>query len=55
VNIQNIGIRNPQVKDGTLSVDTSSQATTFRFLDEAERKKIASQKAAQKKSGRRKR
>ena len=55
VNIQNIGIRNPQVKDGTLSVDTSSQATTFRFLDEAERKKIAAQKAAQKKSGRRKR
>jgi len=55
VNIQNIGIRNPQVKDGKLSVDTSSQATTFRFLDEAERKKIASQKAAQKKSGRRKR
>ncbi len=55
VNIQNIGIRNPQVKDGALSVDTSSQATTFRFLDEAERKKIAAQKAAQKKSGRRKR
>ena len=55
VNIQNIGIRNPQVKDGALSVDTSSQATTFRFLDDAERKKIAAQKAAQKKSGRRKR
>ncbi len=55
VNIQNIGIRNPQVKDGALSVDTSSQATTFRFLDDAERKKIAAQKKAQKKSGRRKR
>ena len=55
VNIQNIGIRNPKVKDGALSVDTSSQATTFRFLDDAERKKIAAQKKAQKKSGRRKR
>ncbi len=55
VNIQNIGIRNPTVKDGAISVDTSSQATTFRFLDESERKKIAAQKKAKKKSGRRKR
>ena len=55
VNIKNIGIRNPQVKDGGLFVDTSSQATTFRFLDEAERKRIAKQKAAQKKAGRRRR
>jgi len=55
VNIQNIGIRNPVVKGGELSVDTSSQATTFRFLDDAERKRIAAQKKAQKKSGRRRR
>ncbi len=55
VNIKNIGIRNPQVKDGGLLVDTSSQATTFRFLDDAERKRIAKQKAAQKKAGRRRR
>ena len=55
VNIQNIGIRNPVVKDGKITVDTSSQATTFRFLDKAERKRIAAQKKAQKKSGRRRR
>ena len=53
VNIQNIAIRNPVVKDGEITVDTSSQATTFRFLDKAERKRIAAQKKAQKKSGRR--
>lgn len=48
VNIRNIGIRNPQVKGGTVTIDISSQATTFRFLDEAERKKLAAQRAKQK-------
>lgn len=53
VNIRNIGIRNPQVKNGVITVDTSSQATTFRFLDKAERARIAAQKKAQKRSRRR--
>lgn len=48
VNIRNIGIRNPQIKSGVVSIDVSSQATTFRFLDEAERKSLAAQKAKQK-------
>lgn len=45
VNIQNIEVRNPQTKDDQVSVETSTQATTFRFLDEAERKKVAEEKA----------
>ena len=53
VNIGNIGIRNPQVRNGGVFVDTSSQATTFRFLDKPERKRIAAQKKAQQKARRR--
>lgn len=45
VNIQNIEIKNPQAKDDQLLVDTSTMTTTFRFLDEAERKKAAEEKA----------
>ncbi|MFQ5916241.1 MAG: type 4a pilus biogenesis protein PilO [Candidatus Binatia bacterium] len=49
VNVRNIEMRNPQVSNAKLSVQTSTQAVTFRFLDEAERARIAAQKAAKKK------
>ncbi|MFQ5683677.1 MAG: type 4a pilus biogenesis protein PilO [Candidatus Binatia bacterium] len=39
VNIQNIEIQGPQNNDKKLLVQTSAQATTFRFLSEAERQK----------------
>lgn len=45
VNIRNIEIRNPKVQGERVSLDASTLATTFRFLDEAERKKIAERKA----------
>lgn len=46
VNIKNIEIKNPRPQGGQISLETSALATTFRFLDEAERKKIAAAKAA---------
>ena len=49
VNVRNIEMRNPKINGAKLSVQTSTQAVTFRFLDEAERAKIAAQKAAKKK------
>ncbi len=49
VNIRNIEMRNPEVKGSKMSVQTSTQAITFRFLDEAERARIAAAKAAKKK------
>ncbi|MFQ5541405.1 MAG: type 4a pilus biogenesis protein PilO [Candidatus Binatia bacterium] len=49
VNVRNIEMRNPQVYNSQLTVQTSTQAVTFRFLDEAERARIAAQKAAKKK------
>ncbi len=48
VNIRNIEMRNPEVKGSKMSVQTSTQAITFRFLDEAERARIAAAKAAKK-------
>lgn len=45
VNIQNIEIKIPQTRNDQLSVETSTRATTFRFLDEKERKKVAAEKA----------
>ncbi len=48
VNIRNIEMRNPEVKGAKMSVQTSTQAITFRFLDEAERARIAAAKAAKK-------
>ena len=45
VNINNIGFKNPKVNADQVTVETSSLATAFRFLDEAERIKIAEQKA----------
>lgn len=45
VNISNIDFRNPNVTGNSVTLETASMATTFRFLDEAERKKIAEEKA----------
>ncbi len=49
VNIRNIEMRNPEAKGTKMSVQTSTQAITFRFLDEAERARIAAAKKAKKK------
>ncbi len=45
VNIDNIDLKNPKVNGDQVSLDISVLATTYRFLDEAERKKIAEEKA----------
>ncbi len=51
VNIDNIDMKNPKISGDQVSLDISSLATTYRFLDEAERKKLADEqaKASQKK------
>lgn len=45
VNIDNIGFKNPTISGDNVILETTSVATAFRFLDEAERKKIAEEKA----------
>ena len=45
VNIDNIDFRNPKTTSDQVVLDVSNLATTYRFLDEAERKKIAGEKA----------
>jgi type IV pilus assembly protein PilO len=45
VNIDNIGFKNPTVNSDRVVLETTSVATAFRFLDEAERKKVAEDKA----------
>jgi len=45
VNIDNIGFKNPTVAGDNVVLETTSVATAFRFLDDAERKKIADEKA----------
>ena len=45
VNIDNIDLKNPKVTGDQVSLDISTLATTYRFLDEAERKKVADEKA----------
>ena len=45
VNIDNIDFRNPKTTSDQVVLDVSNLATTYRFLDEAERKKIAEEKA----------
>jgi len=45
VNIDNISFKNPRVRGNQVMLEASSLATTYRFLDEAERKKIAEEKA----------
>ena len=46
VNINNIGFKNPTATGDNILLETTSVATAFRFLDEAERKKVAEEKAA---------
>ena len=45
VNIANIELRNPRANEDQVIMEVSTVATTFRFLDEAERAKIAAEKA----------
>jgi type IV pilus assembly protein PilO len=45
VNIDNIGFKNPTMNGDNVVLETTSVATAFRFLDDAERKKIAEKKA----------
>ena len=45
VNIDNIDFRNPRVAGDQVTMDISNLATTYRFLDETERKKVAQDKA----------
>jgi len=45
VNIDNIVFRNPKVTGNQVMLEGSTLATTYRFLDEAERKRIAEEKA----------
>ena len=45
VNIDNIDLKNPKVGGDQVALEISTLATTYRFLDEAERKKVAEEKA----------
>lgn len=45
INIDNIGFKNPTISGDSVILETTSVATAFRFLDDAERKKIAEEKA----------
>jgi type IV pilus assembly protein PilO len=55
VNVADISMKEPKTESGTMIVDTSCSAVTFRFLDEAERERVAKEKAEQaKKNGKRK-
>jgi type IV pilus assembly protein PilO len=49
VNIDNIDFRNPRVVSNQVTMDISNLATTYRFLDDAERKKVAADKVKTKK------
>jgi type IV pilus assembly protein PilO len=49
VNIDNIEFRNPKVVSDQMTMDISNLATTYRFLDDAERKKVAADKVKTKK------
>jgi len=50
VNINNIEMKNPKSSQENVTIDTATLVTTFRFLDEAERAKIAAEKAAKEKA-----
>jgi type IV pilus assembly protein PilO len=45
VNINNIGFKNPIVNGDHVLLETTGVATAFRFLNDAERKKVAEEKA----------
>ncbi len=49
VNVTNVAVKNAPKPDGdNVSLDTSCAAVTFRFLDEAERERVAKQKEKEK-------
>ncbi|MEK7341233.1 MAG: type 4a pilus biogenesis protein PilO [Candidatus Binatota bacterium] len=50
VNISNIEFRNPKASDDQVIMEASTLATTFRFLDEAERARKAAERAAKEKA-----
>ncbi|MEK6600378.1 MAG: type 4a pilus biogenesis protein PilO, partial [Candidatus Binatota bacterium] len=50
VNISNIEFRNPKASDDQVIMEASTLATTFRFLDEAERARKAAERAAREKA-----
>jgi len=45
ININNIGFKNPTAAGDNIIMETTSVATAFRFLNDAERKKVAEDKA----------
>ena len=45
VNINNIELKNPKIGSDPVILEIATLATTYRFLDEAERKKVAEEKA----------
>jgi type IV pilus assembly protein PilO len=45
VNIDNIDLKNPKLGGDQVALEISTLTTTYRFLDEAERKKVAEEKA----------
>ena len=48
VNIDNIDLKNPKISGDRVELEISSLATTYRFLDETERKKVAEEKKPKK-------
>ncbi len=46
ISIDNVGFKNPKVSGDQMVLEFTTTATTYRFLEEAERKKIADEKAA---------
>jgi type IV pilus assembly protein PilO len=55
VNISDTGIKNPQLVGGQMQVDATFSATTYRFLNEEERARVAKEKEeAAKKKGKKK-
>lgn len=53
VNIHSIGFKNPTISGEKVILETTSVATAFRFLNDAERKKVAEEKAKAAKARRR--
>ncbi|OGQ81675.1 MAG: hypothetical protein A3F90_01265 [Deltaproteobacteria bacterium RIFCSPLOWO2_12_FULL_60_19] len=50
VNLNNIEMKNPKPAGEQMNLDTSTLMTAFRFLDDAERAKVAADKAAKEKA-----
>ena len=51
VNVSDISMKDPKDESGAMVVSTACSAVTFRFLDEAERQRIAKEKADQANNG----